>query len=294
MLNAAVIDLGSNSLRMGIYTKTENGPLQTERYRFSVRLAEGLYESGYLQDAAMTRTLNAFQELQKILAEKKIEAVRAVATEAMRRAGNADDFAARVKEKTGIKLEIISGEEETKYGVYAAKTVTDQNDFYVLDTGGGSFELSLCQNGEPAHHSCLPYGAVVLTDRFCPDQNGDTEIAAFLRQTLADIPWLTARGLPVVMLGGSNRLLAKLQLQTHDEAVLDGFAMQTDEVFLQYNRLFDTPLAKREMLPGMEKNRIDTAVAGVAPLLALLQRTNAPFVITCMKSLMDGVAAEIL
>ncbi len=293
-MTAAIIDLGSNSARIGIYRKTASGIEQIQQVRFSVRLSEGLAQTNRLQEPAMARTLAAFQNMREILLNYPEAQIICVATEAMRRAENAADFQQRVLRATGIGIDIISGELETELGLAAAKQSAGCANFYMLDTGGGSFELALCENGHSKAHICLPYGAVVLTETFHPDQNGPKQLHAFMQKTLAAYPFITPNGWPIVLLGGSNRALGKLYRQTADDTQLDGLHIPASCVMRIMDTVIQTPLEKRADIVGMERSRMDIITAGLAPLRALMKQTCAKELIICTKSLRDGLAQKIL
>ena len=105
-MKTAVIDLGSNSLRMGIYEKREGRLALVKQYRFSTRLAEGLSQDNCLQPLPMKRTVEAFCKLKEILVENKIVLFRAVATESLRRACNSEAFLIQVRQESGIVIEV--------------------------------------------------------------------------------------------------------------------------------------------------------------------------------------------
>lgn len=294
MTTAAIIDLGSNSNRMGIYQKTEIGIRILEEHRFSVRLSEGLAKENLLQENAMQRTLASFLEFKKVISNYPDATVKCVATEAMRRAKNAAMFQNMVLKETGIQIEIIGGEAETRYGAWAARQSAGTDTFYMLDTGGGSFELALCENGELKAHICLPYGAVVLTETFEPDKNGTEPLSKFMNQTLSSYTWVAQNGYPIVLLGGSNRVIGKLHRGTDSDQRLDGMQISVSEVLKIIQTVIETPPKLRENLVGMEKNRIDIITAGLAPLRALIEKVQSEALIICTKSIRDGIAAELL
>lgn len=293
-MTAAVIDLGSNSVRMGIYEKKNDSVQTIEEMRFPVRLSEGLSTDNKLKSPAMARTLSALLEMRKAIDRYPKITVKCVATEAMRRAENADLFRKTVLETTDINIEIIGGEQETRFGLWAAKQSAGCDDFYMLDTGGGSFELALCEKGELKAHICLPYGAVVLTDAFHPDENGTAEISAFMSKTLAKYSWIKKNNYPIVLLGGSNRMIGKLYKSVTTDKELDGIRIPVPEVKKIMRTVIDMPQKERISLVGMEKNRIDIITAGLAPLTALIEKTDSHTLIISTKSIRDGIANELL
>lgn len=295
MINlSAVIDLGSNSARMGIY-KAENGQIiPISAFRYTSRLSEGLAKENILTEPAMERTLDAFKQFKAEIDKYEGIKVRCVATEAMRRAENSDVFINRVKKETDLEIEILNGEQETSYGLFGAKLSAKCDDFYMLDTGGGSFELALCEKGKLKAHTCLPYGAVVMTETFKPDQNGNEKLNLFMKDVFDKIEWVKKGNLPVVLLGGSNRVLGKIYGESIKVKSQDGLKINTPDLRKIIENIIKLSPKEREQIGGMEKGRTDIINAGLAPLSALLIKSDAPYTIISTNSIREGIAYEIL
>ncbi len=291
---SAVIDLGSNSARMGIY-KAENGQIvPISAFRYTSRLSEGLTINNKLTEPAMQRTLDAFKQFKAEIDKHDAIKIRCVATEAMRRAENSDIFVKRVKEETGLEIEILNGEQETGYGLFGAKLSAKCDDFYMLDTGGGSFELALCENGKLKAHTCLPYGAVVMTETFNPDKNGNEKLSSFMKDVFDKIGWVKKGNLPVVLLGGSNRVLGKIYGENFKIKSQDGLKISTPDLRNIIENIIKLTPKEREQIGGMEKGRTDIINAGLAPLTALLTKSDAPYIVISNNSIREGIAYEIL
>ncbi|MBO5453381.1 MAG: hypothetical protein J6A69_05380 [Clostridia bacterium] len=286
----AVIDIGSNSVRMGIYSD-ENGFCEHDRKRLNTRLAQGLNSDNLLKDEPIERTVSALKDFRNYIDSHKINTVIAVATESLRRAENASVFTKRVKAEANIDIEIIDGEREAKYGMYAASTSVSIDSYYVLDTGGGSFELSLVENKALKAHTCMPYGAVVLNEAFMPDKNGVEEMLCCLEQRLKETGFITLNSYPVVALGGSVKALASASGIQGDP---DGQKISSDQAFTLYDEIFITPVNERSEKFGMEDARKDIIVAGLSPLVTLMSLTDTQEVYFCTRSIRDGVAAEYI
>ncbi len=289
-MKIAVIDVGSNSIRLGIY----NGGLkEVLSRRISTRLAEGLNENNRLQADAVKRSVKAFEEFKALLDEEGVENITAVATESLRRAENGGDFIAEVYEKTGIKTDIINGAEECRYGAYAAMSSAGIKDFYVLDTGGGSVELTLVKNGEVESFVCLPMGCVVLTDRFSPDTCGCGKMNEYIDGEFEKYSWI-CESLPVVVMGGSNKMIGKIMLKTDDDSIIDGSSVSAEEIYCTAERIISLSREERSEIAYMEQTRVDIITAGLAPLMRLCKAVNPQEVIFCSKSIREGVAAKII
>lgn len=293
-LKCAVIDLGSNSARLGIY-EAENGQIvPISAFRYTSRLSEGLSKDNLLTKPAIERTLFAFKQFKAEIDKFEEIKVRCVATEALRRAENSETFIELVRKETGISIEILSGEKEAKYGLFGAKMSAKCDNFYMLDTGGGSFEVALCENGKLKYNTSLPYGAVVMTEKYNPDKLGNKELYGFIKDVFEEIEWVKNNNLPVVLLGGSNRVLGKIYGIEENEPNQEGLIIKAEPLKNIMDNIISLSPSEREKIQGMEKGRVDIINAGLAPLSALLEKCGAPYVIISTNSIREGIAYEIL
>ena len=189
----AAIDLGTNNCRLLVARPAADGGFRViDAFSRIVRLGEGLGGSGRLSEAAMARTLKALEICAAKMHRRGVTQVRAVATEACRRAANCDAFLRRVARETGIELEIISSNEEANLAITGCAPLLDRGISHALvfDIGGGSTELGWMQvpaespeygeSGEsggagaagrcaepvPLGWHSIPVGVVTLTERY--------------------------------------------------------------------------------------------------------------------------------
>ena len=136
----AAIDLGTNNCRLLVARPAPNGFRVIDAFSRITRLGEGLTASGQLSEAAMTRTIEALKICARKMIRRQVTQLRAVATEACRRAANCDAFIERVKRETGITLEIISNSEEAGLALHGCAPLFNRNTPYavIFDIGGGS------------------------------------------------------------------------------------------------------------------------------------------------------------
>ena len=176
----AAIDLGTNNCRLLIARETGDGFKVIDSYSQVVKLGDGLEASGRLSDDSMDATVEALKVCARKMAQKRVKRWRCVATEACRRAENGESFLQRVKEETGIGLEIISPRVEARLAVMGCVKLVDPSKdvALVIDIGGGSTELSwvdirkLRDGDEHRIHrppisawASLPLGVATLSDK---------------------------------------------------------------------------------------------------------------------------------
>lgn len=142
--NYAALDLGTNNCRLLIATPTSHGFRVVEAYSRIVRLGEGLGASGRLSEPAMERAMAALKVSAEKIRRRKAVRVKAIATQACRMAENGPEFVERVRQETGLRLEIIPPREEAQLSVAGCVTLLDRqaDAALVVDVGGGSTELS--------------------------------------------------------------------------------------------------------------------------------------------------------
>ncbi len=168
MKQVAVVDLGTNAMRLAI------GKGQALRYdllhyvRYPNRLSEGMFADGMLQREPVERTLHALSGIQEALRAYRIDALRLISTSVLRTAKNADYFLDLVRKRTGFSIEIISGSEEARLihsgAVHGIDTAGKRA--LVIDIGGGSTELSVGDTGTIEYAVSIESGAVRLKERF--------------------------------------------------------------------------------------------------------------------------------
>ena len=168
MKNLVMLDLGSNSTRMSINQVDDKGNFtEVKRMKQMTRMAEGMGASGTkkLEDKAIERTLNALRDFQKEYQNMPNLTVRGIATAAVRSAENSLEFLERVKELTGVDIEVLSGSAEAYYDYVGVINSLNVRDCVICDMGGGSFELAVVVDKEAVSYVSIPYGAVMIKFR---------------------------------------------------------------------------------------------------------------------------------
>ena len=191
----AVIDLGSNSFRLVVFTWVPGRWWKrTDEIHESVRLGQGLDASGALQAAPMERALETIELYAHFCRATGIEEIRPVATSAIRDATNRDELLRKARERSGLEIEVLSREDEAYYGYLAVVNSTALTDGVALDIGGGSMQLVHVRDRQELDSQSWPLGAVRMTERFLPDEKAkDKQIEALrehVREELESAPWL--------------------------------------------------------------------------------------------------------
>ena len=320
----AVIDLGTNSCRMLIaqmnkkpatHTKGTTHQDSTNRHEFRiisnfsrvVRLGEGLSQTGKLSDSGMKRTLEALCICKKRIHAKGVTRIRAVATEACRRAANTNLFLEKVKHETGFHLDVITGKEEAELGLLACHPLIDRHSSYALmfDIGGGSTEMTFIR---AQHHNkfeiiasvSLPYGVVTLAE----DLNANyDDIVIKIKERICDLPFyadmaqaLKARSIQFIGMSNTVTTLASLSmnLRRYNRDAVDGHQLAATDMHRQTKRLRKLQDNGDAMPRSIPKNSADLVLPGCAILTGI--HTALPFENTMVadRGLREGLLADMI
>ena len=277
----AVIDLGSNSWRLVVFAYAPGTWWKrTDELYETVRIGAGLGASGRLSDEAMQRGLETLAVFERFCRANRLapQDVHPIATSAIRDAANRDEFIARAREETGMEIEILSAQDEARYGYVAAVNTSTLSDGVVLDLGGGSMQLIHVRERRADAMSSFPLGAVRLTERFLPGDGPAKKkelqhVREHVRETLSERHWPEGSGERLVALGGAARNLAAAAQGEHGAADLgvQGYVITADALSELVTRIAALPSAERGSMPGVKPGRGDIILAAAVTLETVLE-----------------------
>ncbi len=221
---AAIIDIGSNSVRLVVYGGPRRAPAVLFNEKVLAGLGNGLAEGSALSDTAMAKALVALRRYHSLITHMAVVDVLTVATAAVREASNARHFLAEIA-RIGLEVEVLSGDQEACGAGYGVLSAIPDADGIVGDLGGGSLELVRVRGGEVHERSSLPLG--VLRSRQIIAAGPDA-LARHIDVLLNAAGWdKIATKLPLYLVGGSWRTLARFHMRMRDYpmAVLHHYQM---------------------------------------------------------------------
>ncbi|HUT14128.1 MAG TPA: Ppx/GppA phosphatase family protein [Thermoguttaceae bacterium] len=300
----AAIDVGSNSIRMVVAEVLPDGRIELlERLRQAVRLGPDTFRRGRLGAQAMRAAVDVLRDFRQTLRLYQVERVRAVATSAVREAGNADTFLDRVFMATGLALEVIDTSEESRLMVSAVlQAVGDalgvsQDETLIVDVGGGSTLLTVLHDGEIATAQSLRLGSIRLQEMLGTRQEPPPRSAELLRQQIINETSTTASSLSLkevrsfVAVGGDARFAAReIGKPTQVAGLITVERSALDKLVRRCQQFTAEELSKRHGLPFAEAETLNPALL-VYQLL--LQKTAAEQMIVSHVSLRDGLLLEL-
>ena len=297
----AVIDIGTNSTRLLIAEVTDGQVEQLERDSRVTRLGEGVDAGGRLAETAMARVFDVIADYRDRTQSRGADPVVAVATSAVRDAANGEEFRARVRERFGIEVRTISGDDEAQLTFLGATSAREDGDqpTLVIDIGGGSTEFVVGRPGSaPDFHVSTQAGSVRQSERHLhsdpPTSDQLDELrrevrAIFEDQAPADVRSGVLRGIAVA---GTATQLASVdqRLEQPDLARVHGYVMPRENVERMLDLLASKPLDERRGVTGLDPDRAPTIVAGAAILTEAMGAFGLDTVETSAADILQGAA----
>lgn len=298
----AAIDIGSNSIRQIVADVSVDGTIQVvDEMKAAPRLVAGLSTTGALSDTSIQAAIDAVERMATLARQLGAERVDAVATSAVREASNASAFVAEIQRRTGLRVRVLDGEEEARLSFRSAVAHFDMGvgRSVVVDIGGGSLELALSAEGVIERLSSLPFGAIRLTEAYF--QNGVTskavrklrrEVREGIREHLPRRDW---RGAQLIGSGGTFTNLAGVHLAR--QGILTARSVHAAHIpcsDLEHilDTLVDMTPDERRATPGLNPERADIIVAGIAAAAEVLRRVEARELVVSRYGIREGLLLE--
>lgn len=292
------IDLGSNSFRVLAYDcSTAKQIFHSEKV---VKTADGLAEHGFINDATILRVIVAIKEAQEKINFSSHE-IRAVTTEAVRRASNSEAVLAKIKKETGVIFEIITGEEEARLTLLAVqnrlkKLHYTSNTFILIDIGGGSTELIFHYGSESVSKS-FPVGIVTIAQTYeTLGRIGDALPKEMFDMQMFCAEMYATKGKPdsFVATAGTPTTVAAMKIgfnyETYDANKINGTSLQKEELDFYLNKLLSMPFEEREIAVGT--GRSDLIAAGILIYKQLYKILEFEMCVVVDDGLREGVALD--
>lgn len=301
-MRVAVIDCGTNSIRLLIADIDGNNFREVVRDMEIVRLGQGVDETGQFHPDAIARTLAAVDKFAAEIAKRGVEKIRFCATSATRDATNRHLFVDGVRDRLGIELEVISGDEEAALSFAGAIKDLDPSNgpFLVVDIGGGSTEFVFGTSTVEAARS-VNIGCVRMTERhFASDpataqqiELARTDIQAAIAQAAAVVPITKAKTLVAVAGTATTVAAAALDLPEYDR-----YAIHLSRISAQQTHdaatMFATSTREQRLALGyMHPGRVDVIAAGSLVLSEIMKATGASEFVASESDILDGMAFSL-
>jgi exopolyphosphatase/guanosine-5'-triphosphate,3'-diphosphate pyrophosphatase len=269
----AVIDIGSNTVRLVIYAGAPRAPDTFLNEKVAARLGRDLGESGTIPDKAAEIALSALRRYHALIADIGVPQVDVVATAAVREAKNGPAFLERVRE-LGLDARLLGGEEEARASATGVIAAFPGAHGVVADLGGGSLELVSVENGADHHGESIPIGTLRLG---ALRRKGSASFKRMVHRAFARAGWAAAHPGPLYMVGGTWRSLAKYAMLRLGHPLSDphGLALSVEDADRIARKLVRADPASLRAIGGLSALRA-AALPDAATLLRIMLAELGP------------------
>ena len=295
-----VLDIGSNTVHLLLVDAHYGAaPTPASKMKIPLRLSEHLTPSGDVDDEAVNAIIGFIRDGQRLSEDMGATEMMAFATSAIREAGNGEEVLRRLREETGIAVEVMSGEDEARMTFLAVRRWFGWSTgrLLVIDIGGGSLELASGIDEEPDIAVSLPLGAGRLTrshlDGDPPSAEALRELRRYVRTQVAEATRRIRRvGQPEIA-AGSSKTLKQL-------ARIAGAAPSSDGIYIRrtltlpglqstVRTLAEMPAEERARIPGVSEGRAEQLIAGAVVAEAVMELLEVSELVICPWALREGV-----
>ena len=296
----AVIDVGTNSVKFHLAERLGRGVWRAvvDRAELS-RLGEGLEKTGVIGDEALARTAAAIAGMAEEARCLGVVAVAAVGTAGLRIAANREAVLRELRARTGIEVEVISGEEEARLAFVAARAGLGlaEGRLAVFDTGGGSSQFTFGHDSVVDERFSVDVGAVRYTERFGLDRAVTAEtVRDALAAVSADLARIEGRPVPdvLVAMGGAvtNMTAVKHALAAYDPDVVQGTVLDRAEIDRQIELYRARDAEGRRAIVGLQPRRAEVILAGACIVRTIMEKLGKEAITVSDRGLRHGLLVE--
>lgn len=290
----AVIDIGSNTVRLVIFSDVVRVPEIIFNEKAFCGLGSEVGSTGYMAERAMEKALDSLTRFKALCRQMNVSRIHAFATAAVRDAKNGPDFIAAIEDTTEITVQVLKGVEEARLAALGVVSMAPGITGIVGDLGGGSLELANVVAGEVKDCVSLPIGPLRLKNEV---QGGRKDMKAFVQEALDAVAWLKdIQGADLYIVGGGWRNIAKLMMKERKDPVqiLHGYQVSSREMGGYAKSLEmlkpDGIVAKAKLSP----KRREIIPTAALILRQLLIKIDAEHVIASSGGVREGIVFDML
>ncbi|WGF88900.1 Ppx/GppA phosphatase family protein [Marinivivus vitaminiproducens] len=291
----AVVDIGSNTMRLVIYDGLKRVPLPTYNTKVTARLGHGLGETGRLHPGGIELALHGLARFARIIDGLECQRVIALATAATRIAEDGQAFIGAAEERLGHPIRVIEGAEEARLSAMGVISALPDADGVVADLGGGSLELAAVRDGKLGARISLPIGALTLMD-LAEGGSDQRETRRLIQDHLEGIDWLPdLADRRLYLVGGAWRALAKLHMDAslYPLPLIQGYSLPA-AVARDVARRLSPALGEPEKLAGISARRSETVPPAALVLRRLIANVKPNTVVFSAFGLREGALFDAL
>lgn len=292
----AIIDIGSNTIRLVLYEyEKRQGLYEFGNFKTVARLRTYLLPDGSMSKEGINVLKDTLTSFKEILDDYGVTDVKAAATAAIRQATNQTEIVEEMFNTTGIRLDILSEEEEAYFGFLAVSHSMDTPSAITVDIGGGSTEITYYENKKLQKTHSFPFGTVSLKQKFVKGPvitpNELSKLTEYVKKQFETLDWIQGKKLPIVAIGGSARNVAQIHQQKNDYPIssVHQYEIRLNEMkelkydlsLMNYDQL--------KQLDGLSSDRADIIVPALQVFITLMEVVGANIFQISKKGLREGL-----
>ncbi len=298
MEKIGIIDLGANSARLVIVKMLGDGHfIVIDQLKESVRLGKDMERDGFLKPQRIAETLKTLKMFRKLCDAYNIERIIAVTTAVVRRANNQRSFLDEVATTCGIKLKVLSAEDEAMFVYKGIINTMDVPKGLIVEVSGGSTKLIYYNRRNLLNFVTLPFGAITISELYENEGLNHVEqakkIEAFVAEQLGSIEWLKDMDpeTQLILVGGSFRSLGRISklMKRSPFPIVHNYHMANEEYLSIYNKLTEMGLDKTKRIKGVSNARADILPAALAVLKPVIEKCGFNEMIISGCGLREGI-----
>ena len=290
----AIIDIGSNTIRLVVFSVANKFPMPMFNEKATCRLGAGLIATGKLAPDSMSRAVSSIERFVLIAQAMEVCRLVLVATAAVRLAKNGDTLVNIVKKRCNVDVEILSGAEEARLASLGVTYGIPNADGLICDLGGGSADLVLLDSGTTREFGSLALGHVVLAES---SKNNINKARKLINQKLDMLPWIACgKERSLYAVGGSVRALAKLYIHQsgYPIHIVDEFTMRSSTLY-DFSKVV-SKMSPNSLVnsPSISRKRINTFPMAALFMECIIERSKVKDVIFCSSGMREGKLISLL
>ena len=298
MINkVAVIDIGSNTIKLVIYIQSNKELMFKELLTVKVRarLKEHLNESDILTTEGFNILVETLQYFKHILNKYKVKNITCIATATLRSAKNFDYISNSIREKTSLIINVLTEYEEAYYGYFAIKNTINKLEGVTIDIGGASTEITHFKQRKIINYHSFPFGVLSLKFKFIkgtlPTPEERKNMQKFVFEHMKRVPWILDIGSPIITIGGSAKTIMKFHLHYSKHPLQDihYYEVKGSDIYNVYKILSNLSLDELKQEKSIPKDRLDTIFPAIEILNELINVSNSDTIIYNNNGLREGI-----
>jgi exopolyphosphatase / guanosine-5'-triphosphate,3'-diphosphate pyrophosphatase len=292
----AILDIGSNTIRLVIYSYDERrGLREFENIKTVARLRTYIQTNGEMSEDGIELLQKILLSFRQMLDDYDVQEVLVTATAAVRQASNQNEILKRMKKETGLDIDVLTEEEEAYFGFVAVSHSVPTESAVTIDIGGGSTEITYFKEKKLQNTHSFPFGVVSLKQQFMQGDRMTSvekeQLALFTEAQFRSLPWLNGLKFPVIGIGGSARNIAQIDQQRKEYpfSTVHQYKMKVHDVITLSDTLSVLSIEELKKIEGLSSDRADIILPALEVFRALMKVVKSEVFMFSGKGLREGI-----